>query len=81
MLTNIKDRLNQLTKAASLMNAKRLLLALIATVIIATIAGAQYSANELGAKAKKADLIGTWIVDVTLQGEGAPPVPSRPPRV
>ena len=71
MLTNINHRLNQLTKGAGLVNAKRLFLALIATAIVATIAGAQY--GEYTPKAKKADLTGTWIVDVHPQGEFAPP--------
>jgi hypothetical protein len=73
LTTNINDRLNQLTKAANLMNPKRIFLALVTTAVIATIAGAQYSANEYTTKAKKADLTGTWLVDVTPQGEGAPP--------
>lgn len=55
------------------MNAKRVFLAVIITAAIATIAGAQYDANEYGTKTKKADLTGTWLVDVHPQGEGAPP--------
>jgi hypothetical protein len=55
------------------MNAKRIFLAVIITAAVATIAGAQYNANEFGPKAKKADLTGTWMVTVNPQGEGAPP--------
>ena len=55
------------------MNLKRILPALIITAIIATVAVAQYSAKEHGTQAKKPDLTGTWIVNVTPQGEGAPP--------
>jgi len=76
-MRSINDRVNrlttQLTKGANLMNAKRLCLALIITATIATIAGAQYSTSDVGIKAKKVDLTGTWLVDVHPQGEGAPP--------
>jgi len=55
------------------MNANRIFLALIIPAVIATIAGAQYNSEGIGTKAKKTDLVGTWIVDVTPTGEGAPP--------
>src|SRR6185295_14673848 len=60
-------------KGANFMNAKRIFLALIITAVIATIAGAQYNSEGIGTKAKKTDIVGTWIVDVTPTGEGAPP--------
>src|SRR5438046_798738 len=76
-MRNTNDRVNrlttQLTKGANLMNAKRLCLALIITATIATIAGAQYSTSDVGIRAAKGDITGTWFVDVNPQGEGAPP--------
>jgi hypothetical protein len=55
------------------MNAKRIFAALIVAGIIATVAGAQYTADRFQPNAKKRELTGTWLLTITPDGPDAGP--------
>lgn len=69
---SVKQLLERI-KGANLMNAKRVLAAMIICAAAVTIAAAQRGDGSFQPQAKKPDLTGAWLVDVTPQGQGAPP--------
>lgn len=71
-ITSITRYRERLTKGATFMNAKRIFAALIVAGILATVAGAQYTAESYRASGKKRDITGTWLVTITPDEPGAP---------
>lgn len=68
----ITNFLNRLTKGATLMNAKRILVALIICATAVTIAGAQGD-GSFHSQGKKKDITGTWLLTITPDEPGAAP--------
>jgi hypothetical protein len=72
MQKQLTTNINRVLKGVSLVNAKRILMAMIICVTAATIAGAQRGNGSLAAQSKKT-LTGTWLLTITPDEPGAQP--------